>query len=77
VAMLWARGLLRPHESWKGEGRYKGRAPTARAKPANIVRLASGGAKCEDNAKRLGVGVASVYRVLAAEKAETTISNAL
>ena len=48
----------------KGEGRYKGRAPTARAKPANIVRLASGGAKCEDIAKRLGVGVASVYRVL-------------
>jgi len=42
---------------------------------ADIVRLASEGAKCEDIAKRLGIGVASVYRVLAAEKAETTISN--
>ena len=53
--MLRARGLLRPHEAWKGEGRYKGRAPTARAKPADIVRLASEGAKREDIAKRLGV----------------------
>ena len=53
--MLRARGLLRPHEAWKGEGRYKGRAPTARAKTADIVRLASEGAKCEDIAKRLGI----------------------
>jgi hypothetical protein len=57
------------------EDRYKGRAPPARTKPADIVRLASEGAKCEDIAKRLGIGVASVYRMLAAKKAETTISN--
>ena len=78
MAMLWARGLLRPHEGLKGEGRYKGRAPTARAKPADIVRLASEAAKREDIAKRLGsrsrIGVS---RVLAAEKAETTISNTI
>jgi DNA invertase Pin-like site-specific DNA recombinase len=49
----------------KGEGKYKGRAPTAHAKAADIVRLAGEGMKREDIAARLGVGVASVYRVLA------------
>ena len=53
----------------KGEGRYKGRAPTARAKSADIVRLVGEGVKREEIAARLGVGVASVYRVLAAQKA--------
>jgi DNA invertase Pin-like site-specific DNA recombinase len=52
----------------KREGKYKGRAPTARAKAADIVRLAGEGVKREDIAKRLGVGVASVYRALAAER---------
>jgi DNA invertase Pin-like site-specific DNA recombinase len=49
----------------KGEGKYKGRAPTARAKAADISRLASEGLTREAIAKQLGVGVASVYRVLA------------
>jgi DNA invertase Pin-like site-specific DNA recombinase len=53
----------------KREGKYKGRAPTARAKASEIIRLASGGMKRDAIAKRLGVGVASVYRVLAEEKA--------
>ena len=48
----------------KGEGKYKGRAPTARAKAAEIIRLASEGMTREAIAKQLGVGVASVYRVL-------------
>jgi DNA invertase Pin-like site-specific DNA recombinase len=48
----------------KGEGRYKGRAPTARAKAAEIVRLAGEGRTKEHIAGALGVGVASVYRVL-------------
>ena len=52
----------------KREGKYKGRAPTARAKSAEIVQLAGEGVKREDIAARLGVGVASVHRVLA-EKA--------
>jgi DNA invertase Pin-like site-specific DNA recombinase len=47
----------------KREGKYKGRAPTARAKSDDIIRLAGEGVKREDIAKRLGVGVASVYRV--------------
>ena len=53
----------------KAEGRYKGRKPTARAKSAEIIRLAGEGVKREDIAKRLSVGVASVYRVLAERKA--------
>ena len=53
----------------KREGKYKGRAPTARAKSADIVKLAAEGVKREEIAKRLGVGVASVYRVLAERKA--------
>jgi DNA invertase Pin-like site-specific DNA recombinase len=53
----------------KGEGKYKGRAPTARAKSAEIIKLAAEHVKREDIAARLGVGVASVYRVLAERKA--------
>ena len=53
----------------KREGKYKGRAPTARAKAADIVKLAGEGVKREEIAARLGVGVASVYRVLAERKA--------
>ena len=52
----------------KREGKYKGRAPTARAKASEIVRLANDGMKREEIAKRLGVGVASVYRMLAEQK---------
>jgi DNA invertase Pin-like site-specific DNA recombinase len=50
----------------KGEGRYKGRAPTARAKSADVLRLASEGMTREAIAARLGIGVASVYRALRA-----------
>jgi DNA invertase Pin-like site-specific DNA recombinase len=48
----------------KGDGKYKGRAPTARAKSADIIALAKEGMTKEKIAKRVGVGVASVYRVL-------------
>ena len=50
----------------KKEGRYKGRAPTARAKAVDVRRLASEGMTREAIAARLGIGVASVYRVLRA-----------
>jgi DNA invertase Pin-like site-specific DNA recombinase len=50
----------------KCEGRYKGRAPTARAKAADIHRLAGEGVTREKIADQLGIGVASVYRVLKA-----------
>ena len=48
----------------KGEGRYKGRAPTARAKSADVRRLAADGMTREAIAAQLNIGVASVYRVL-------------
>jgi DNA invertase Pin-like site-specific DNA recombinase len=50
----------------KGEGRYKGRAPTARAKASQVKALASEGVTREAIAKQLGIGVASVYRALKA-----------
>jgi DNA invertase Pin-like site-specific DNA recombinase len=53
----------------KAEGKYKGRAPTARAKSADIIALATQGVTREAIAAQLGVGVASVYRVLAGQNA--------
>ncbi len=51
----------------KGEGKYKGRSPTARAKSAQVLELAGQGQTREAIAKTLGIGVASVYRVLKAQ----------
>ena len=48
----------------KGEGKYRGRKPTARAKAGDIRRLAAEGVTRDGIAKQLGIGVASVYRVL-------------
>jgi DNA invertase Pin-like site-specific DNA recombinase len=53
----------------KGEGKYRGRAPTARAKADDIKRLAGEGVTREKIAERLGIGVSSVYRVLAQQAA--------
>ena len=50
----------------KAEGKYKGRAPTARAKADDIRRLAGEGMTKDAIAKQLEIGVASVYRVLKA-----------
>jgi DNA invertase Pin-like site-specific DNA recombinase len=48
----------------KEAGAYKGRKPTARAKTREIIELAGLGVKKTDIAKRLDIGVASVYRAL-------------
>ena len=79
VTMLGAvaefeRGLLLERQregvaKAKADGKYKGRKPTARAKAAEVVKLAGEGLQRTEIAERLGIGVASVYRVLAdAEK---------
>jgi DNA invertase Pin-like site-specific DNA recombinase len=47
-----------------GEGRYKGRKPTARAKAGEVHRLRGQGLRPTEIAERLGIGRASVYRVL-------------
>ena len=48
----------------KAEGRYKGRVPTVRRQAADIIRLKSEGVRPTEIAVRLGIGRASVYRVL-------------
>lgn len=55
----------------KGEGKYKGRKPTARAKAGEIARLRAEGIGPTEIAKRLGIGRASVYRAMGAAPAST------
>lgn len=52
----------------KAEGKYKGRAPTAKAKAGKVLELAAKGLSKDDIAKAAGIGVASVYRILAEAK---------
>jgi DNA invertase Pin-like site-specific DNA recombinase len=52
----------------KAEGAYKGRKPIAQAKAGDIIRLAGEGVTREAIAAQLGLGVASVYRALAADR---------
>src|SRR5262249_19806900 len=47
-------------------GKYKGRKATARAKQVDVMRLKAVGLGASEIAKRLGLGRASVYRMLAA-----------
>jgi DNA invertase Pin-like site-specific DNA recombinase len=49
----------------KAEGKYKGRAPTARAKTDQVLEMKSKGIGATKIAKELGIGRASVYRILA------------
>ncbi|WP_380787118.1 recombinase family protein [Sphingomonas sp. R86521] len=49
----------------KAEGRYRGRAPTARAKSAQICELKGRGVRPGSIAKQLNISRASVYRILA------------
>lgn len=48
----------------KGEGRYKGRAPTAQAKAPRVAELRAQGVAPAEIARRLGIGRASVYRII-------------
>jgi DNA invertase Pin-like site-specific DNA recombinase len=48
----------------KADGKYKGRAPTARAKAGDIRMLRAEGLSMEQIAKRLRVGKGSVHRAL-------------
>ena len=48
----------------KSEGKYKGRKPTARAKAEDVKRLRSEGVGATEIAAQLGIGRASVYRIL-------------
>ena len=48
----------------KADGKYKGRAPTARAKADDVLRLLRDGVRASDVARRLGIGRRSVYRII-------------
>ncbi len=48
----------------KAEGKYKGRKPTAMAKADEVKKLHGEGVGATEIAQRLGIGRASVYRVL-------------
>lgn len=48
----------------KADGKYKGRAPTARAKASDVIRLKAEGMTGNAIAAELGIGRASVFRIL-------------
>lgn len=50
----------------KADGKYKGRAPTARSKSDDIRKLHRQGIGASEIAKQLGIGRSSVYRALEA-----------
>ncbi len=50
----------------KADGKYKGRAPTARAKAAEVRKLAAENIGPMEIARRLDIGRSSVYRILGA-----------
>lgn len=51
-------------EKAKLAGKYKGRAPTARAKADEVKRLLADGVGATDIAKQLGIARRSVYRII-------------
>lgn len=46
------------------QGKYKGRKPTARMQATKVKELATGGMSRKKIADEIGIGVASVYRIL-------------
>lgn len=51
----------------KAEGKYKGRTPTARRKAGDVKRLKAEGKTADVIASTLGIGRASVFRILRAD----------
>jgi DNA invertase Pin-like site-specific DNA recombinase len=59
----------------KSLGRYKGRVPSARRKADEIIRLKEEGVRPSEIASRLGIGRASVYRVLGTQVASDQMAH--
>lgn len=55
----------------KAAGKYKGRKPTARQKTSVVMELHREGLGATEIARRLGIGRASVYRILGDQEAAT------
>jgi DNA invertase Pin-like site-specific DNA recombinase len=58
----------------KGEGRYKGRVPTARNQSAEVLRLRAGGKTPAQVAKLLGMSRMSVYRMIQSGEATEQVA---
>ncbi len=54
----------------KAEGKYKGRKPTARARSKEVLQMRASGSGPSEIAATLGIGRASVYRILNDHKEE-------
>jgi DNA invertase Pin-like site-specific DNA recombinase len=52
------------------KGKYKGRAPTVRRRAEDIIRLKDAGVMPTEIAVRLGMGRASIYRILGSSRGE-------
>jgi DNA invertase Pin-like site-specific DNA recombinase len=52
----------------KSAGKYKGRKPIAPERQQHVLRLAAEGATKRSIARQLGIGEATVYRILAVAK---------
>lgn len=52
----------------KAEGKFKGRAPTARAKAGEVETMLAAGESPTAVAKKLGIGRSSVYRAMSERK---------
>jgi DNA invertase Pin-like site-specific DNA recombinase len=70
----WERSMMLERqkagiEKAKAEGRYKGRKPTAKAKRGDVLALKAQGIGPAAIARTLGIGRASVYRIIDDAKA--------
>jgi DNA invertase Pin-like site-specific DNA recombinase len=54
----------------KAEGKFKGRAPTAQRKSAEVIRMWSAGSKPPEIVEALGISLSSVYRIIRGEQAK-------
>jgi DNA invertase Pin-like site-specific DNA recombinase len=57
----------------KAAGKYRGRKPTAQAKALEVKALRADGVGSSEIARRLGIGRASVYRILVDSEAEPSV----
>ena len=52
----------------KADGKYRGRAPLSAERRENVIKMSGAGVTRSSIAKQLGIGEASVYRILALQK---------